>query len=1303
MKRKVLVVGLLLCALAVIGVAGAAAYAPPPDKQSLSPGPGYGPYPYAYGGKITALRPPVSEWGVPGGPADKRQMPAPKSPFALPTFGTDVNISGGNETFIAANPANPLNFIAGANSTGRFTTTDGGATWLVGSLNSGGDPAGAFDSTGNAYFAALGNTSSCPDNPYIYKSTNGGINWTGPVLPLTDPSPSDHFFDKEWITVDNNPTSPYFGRIYYTASDFHTPAGCNLNAYIDVAEKLVYSSDQGATWSTPVNINDASHNQDQFTNPMAARDGTLYVGYQYQNCTFNCTSSLPMVNLIAKSTNGGVSFSPSITITNQPISPTGAFSGGYQYLLASSTASGFRHNDQAIIGVSPTNANQVYALWTDGRWDTSFVYQGITGQHADIAFSRSTDGGNTWSAPIRVNDDPQGNGKDQFFPWMTVGTNGVIHASWSDRRDSPTGFQYREYYSQSSDGGLTWAANIPVADVGGTPSTFIGDYSGLAVNSDNTLVLPIWTDMRSGQRAYTDRGVMPAGTATPTFTPCANCTATRTRTVGPTNTPTQCSTNYVCTVVPGSTIVSGTTDTGNHGDDVVTSVNLPFPVTLYSASYTTANVSSNGNLQFTTQNTAFTNSCLPNQTMGPAIFPYWDDLRTDTTGSCTPGPCGVYTSISGSAPNRTFYIEWRAFYFSGSGSANFEISLHEDRANFEVIEGVLDGGGTSATVGVQDGGTRYTECECDTGIPSNMTVVFTLGTCGSVTVTPVSTMTRTNTPSGSTPTRTSTPCGTGGGWAAGPSMPSPLVRGVGVWYTNGLNRFYVMGGRSSDSAGSDLQNPRYYDPASNTWTSDNAASFADNQVNNMACASLMGPGVPWPRIYCVGGSAAGATTATSAVRMYDPNTHTITALSSDDWPAPASTLPGGFAVVNNKLYILGGFTINVSMSRQIWQFDPNASAGSRWTLKTALVPDPGSGSNGLGYIPTTAVGNYIYTGGGSMWAAGTVADTQIAFRYDPTNDVVDDNAVPDLPSPGSAETRALTMNGKVWLMGGGRTAPNPSAEVKQFDPANPGAGWTIVTSFATARRNFPVDVNPASGKIYLAGGYGPTTATDSMEIYTAPQPCGTATRTPTPGRTMTATPNRTGTPMRTGTPRPSVTPCGDCAIEMLAVVTSCYQDGTVHWIAIAHNPDQCMVQAPWRAELQVRNNGGNYRTVRIQYATSNFMPGDTVWDGYFCYHFSSNVRDMRVEVLYEDQAGRSVSPGSNDKVQERGAPANMYSATPDSGIPVAKNGTGDSPTQCDADMASHPMAPCQSNDSCSPPPSPVPTGVSTRAPVLPTK
>ena len=110
----------------------------------------------------------------------------------------------------------------------------------------------------------------------------------------------------------------------------------------------------------------------------------------------------------------------------------------------------------------------------------------------------------------------------------------------------------------------------------------------------------------------------------------------------------------------GGSIVPGTTDIGNHGDDEVTTVALPFPYSLYDQTFNSINLSSNGNAQFTTTDAAFTNQCLPWNTHDYTIFPYWDDLYLVNGGF------GIFTSISGSAPNRIFNIEWRAQYFPGT-------------------------------------------------------------------------------------------------------------------------------------------------------------------------------------------------------------------------------------------------------------------------------------------------------------------------------------------------------------------------------------------------------------------------------------------------------------------------------------------------------------------------------------------------------------------------------------------------------------------------------------------------------------
>jgi hypothetical protein len=112
----------------------------------------------------------------------------------------------------------------------------------------------------------------------------------------------------------------------------------------------------------------------------------------------------------------------------------------------------------------------------------------------------------------------------------------------------------------------------------------------------------------------------------------------------------------------GGAIVPGTTDIGNHADDMVTTIALPFSYTLYDQTFTSINLSSNGNAQFVTTDAAFTNQCLPWTTHNYSIYPYWDDLYLVNAGFA------IFTSISGTAPNRIFNIEWRAQYFPGSGT-----------------------------------------------------------------------------------------------------------------------------------------------------------------------------------------------------------------------------------------------------------------------------------------------------------------------------------------------------------------------------------------------------------------------------------------------------------------------------------------------------------------------------------------------------------------------------------------------------------------------------------------------------------
>ncbi|HYO49833.1 MAG TPA: S-layer homology domain-containing protein, partial [Chloroflexia bacterium] len=141
-----------------------------------------------------------------------------------------------------------------------------------------------------------------------------------------------------------------------------------------------------------------------------------------------------------------------------------------------------------------------------------------------------------------------------------------------------------------------------------------------------------------------------------------------------------------------------------------------------------------------------------------AAIAYWDDLIT----SCT--NCGVYTSVSGSAPNRIFNLEWRAQVLSNSTAANFEIRMYESENRFDFVYGTVVAAGNGATIGVQRDGVTATEYACD--MPGSVTpgfmLTFTAPACP--TVTPTATLppilpTSTNTPVEPTSTPAEpTPC-----------------------------------------------------------------------------------------------------------------------------------------------------------------------------------------------------------------------------------------------------------------------------------------------------------------------------------------------------------------------------------------------------------------------------------------------------------------------------------------------------------------------------------------------------------------
>jgi|GEM_PF-2066541 len=339
---------------------------------------------------------------------------------------------------------------------------------------------------------------------------------------------------------------------------------------------------------------------------------------------------------------------------------------------------------------------------------------------------------------------------------------GVVALLWSARphliRDIQT---TKDVLQNTANPQVNVTASQPYC--GGTPPTQIpNNYFGYG----RVDALAAVNSVQQGTPTATVTGTPPTSTMTAVVTPSS--------TAQPSSTPNPCQGNYMVTPTTGATIVPGTTDTGNHCDDCVTSVTLPFPFRLYDQTYNSVMVSSNGNAQFVGSLTDYTNTCLPAAGFTYTIFPYWDDLRTDTGANCPAGGCGIFTSVSGTAPNRIFNIEWRAVLFSGGALANFQVRLYEGTTDsrFSVIYGA-NPGNTSATGGVQRDGTRFTQAFCNgTGqattagtmlmysqppcTPGTVTTPGTTSTAMTATTTRTGTVGTTSTAMTATTTRTGT-------------------------------------------------------------------------------------------------------------------------------------------------------------------------------------------------------------------------------------------------------------------------------------------------------------------------------------------------------------------------------------------------------------------------------------------------------------------------------------------------------------------------------------------------------------------
>jgi hypothetical protein len=397
--------------------------------------------------------------------------------FASSNVNTTLNESPQNETWIAVDPNNPLNLVGGSNDyrfgdaqAGVACSFNGGGTWTsttldaldttLGKYDAQGDPAIAALRNGVFYYAFIDfNRNDGRNRLAVARSNDGGLTWPqlGVIIDHSGSGSLD-FEDKEQIAVDD--TGGTFDGNVYVAWTRYPAAG---------PERVMASrsTNGGVGFTAPVQISDSVGGY-QGTALAVDRAGKVYVAWNHSGRIE-----------IDVSTNGGLSFGVDRFVAN--VADISSIPGAF-----------FRVNSFPAIAIDrsggPFDGN-VYIVWAD---------QVAGGFGEDIVLSRSTDGGLSWSVPVRVSKDIS-NAK-QFFPAIAVTGSGQVLVSFFDNRLSVGTTRYDVFAARSTNGGASFGDNRRITDetsdslFDGFGGGFIGDYSGLA--AAGTLVFPYWTDTR---------------------------------------------------------------------------------------------------------------------------------------------------------------------------------------------------------------------------------------------------------------------------------------------------------------------------------------------------------------------------------------------------------------------------------------------------------------------------------------------------------------------------------------------------------------------------------------------------------------------------------------------------------------------------------------------------------------------------------------------------------------------------------------------------------------------------------------
>lgn len=374
----------------------------------------------------------------------------------------DVGIHNA-EQWITQNPNNSLQMIFGVNSTNWYHSEDGLAwTYNNPTPSSSGDPIAAYDSLGNGYAQLLGSGNR------VWRTTNNGVTWTGGI-------PSVPGGDRNTLAADQT-GGPFANRLYASA---WSP---NAN--------FAYSTNFGLNWTTSVS---GAPNTTPGNMIAVGPDGNIQGGCVYW-VTITGTNPAPTTYNIYRSTNGGANF----TLVNSDIQPgwVGTLGSGrlninncrtrpYPFICADNSYGPYRGRLYIVYASNSPAGN---------------------GNKPDIFCQYSANQGETFSSPVRVNDNSSPELSDQWFPavWCDKYT-GRLYIKWYDTRSNPATYGVDVYATYSMDGGVSFATNQKLTTVNWvypcptvSAGSYCGDYDGICGNKFSAIA--VWTDMRNCNR-----------------------------------------------------------------------------------------------------------------------------------------------------------------------------------------------------------------------------------------------------------------------------------------------------------------------------------------------------------------------------------------------------------------------------------------------------------------------------------------------------------------------------------------------------------------------------------------------------------------------------------------------------------------------------------------------------------------------------------------------------------------------------------------------------------------------------------